>query len=67
MFVDVHFVYYTSQYNTNLFKEFVLSVEDHLIRNSNIDDITQHLSISILINSVFNIFIVTIYKNTFLS
>ncbi|XP_076168966.1 uncharacterized protein LOC143147535 [Ptiloglossa arizonensis] len=42
---DVHFVYYTSQYNTNLFKEFVLSVEDHLIRNSNIDDITQHLSI----------------------
>ncbi|XP_053999158.1 uncharacterized protein LOC128887365 [Hylaeus anthracinus] len=42
---DVHFVYYTSRYNTNLFNAFILSHEDHLINNSNIDDVIQHLSI----------------------
>ena len=41
---DVQFVYYTSRYNTNLFKSFILTGEDHLIRNSNIDSITEHLS-----------------------
>ncbi|XP_076243007.1 uncharacterized protein LOC143184564 [Calliopsis andreniformis] len=41
---DVYFVYYTSPYNSNLFKSFIISDEDHLISNSNIDAITQYLS-----------------------
>ncbi|XP_076632618.1 uncharacterized protein LOC143347391 [Colletes latitarsis] len=40
---DVHFIYCTSRYNSNFFKEFVSSNEDHIIRNFNIDSVTQHL------------------------
>ncbi|XP_017793338.1 PREDICTED: uncharacterized protein LOC108575131 [Habropoda laboriosa] len=41
---DVHFVYYVSRYNTNLFTSYILSREDHIIKNSNIDSITQYVS-----------------------
>ncbi|XP_076648482.1 uncharacterized protein LOC143356564 isoform X2 [Halictus rubicundus] len=40
---DVHFLYCTSRSNVNLFKPFILSAEDHLIRDSNVDAITRRL------------------------
>ncbi|KAG7207191.1 hypothetical protein KM043_008876 [Ampulex compressa] len=40
---DVHFVYYTSEYNAYLFKPFLISNEDHLITTSKIDDILEYL------------------------
>ncbi|XP_031849277.1 uncharacterized protein LOC116434747 isoform X2 [Nomia melanderi] len=41
---DVHFVYFTSQSNKDLFESFILSAEDHLISNSNINSITQYIT-----------------------
>lgn len=40
---DVHFLYYVSRYNANLFTSYILSREDHIIKNSNIDSITQYV------------------------
>lgn len=40
---DVHFVYYVSRYNENLFESFILSNEDYMIKNSNIDAIVQYV------------------------
>ncbi|XP_024937056.1 uncharacterized protein LOC107264079 isoform X2 [Cephus cinctus] len=41
---DVHFLYYTSEYNAQIYRKFLLTQEDHLIRSLQIDDITRHLS-----------------------
>ena len=41
---EVHFVYYVSPYNENLFESFTLWEEDYIIKNSNIDTITQYVS-----------------------
>lgn len=43
-FSEVHFVYYVSPYNENLFESFTLWEEDYIIKNSNIDTITQYVS-----------------------
>lgn len=43
IYPEVHFVYYVSRYNENLFKSFILWEEDYLIKNSNIDAITQYV------------------------
>ncbi|XP_026668550.1 uncharacterized protein LOC108624121 [Ceratina calcarata] len=39
---DVHFIYYVSRYNENLFKSFVLSNEDHMISTNNIKLISHY-------------------------
>ncbi|KAI4487516.1 hypothetical protein M0804_005665 [Polistes exclamans] len=41
---DVHFLYYTSEYNAYLFQPFIMSEEDHLIKTLQIDDIINHFS-----------------------
>ncbi|XP_034193344.2 uncharacterized protein LOC117610267 isoform X1 [Osmia lignaria lignaria] len=41
---DVHYVYYTSLSNTKFFASFILSSEDHLIENSNMNAITRYAS-----------------------
>ncbi|XP_068988935.1 uncharacterized protein [Bombus flavifrons] len=41
---EVHFVYYVSPYNENLFESFTLWEGDYIIKNSNIDTITQYVS-----------------------
>lgn len=43
-FSEVHFVYYVSPYNENLFESFTLWEEDYIIKNSNIDTIIQYVS-----------------------
>lgn len=50
MFIDVHYVYYTSLFNNKLFTSFILSSEDYLIENSNMDAITQYVSKSMLLS-----------------
>lgn len=40
---DVHFLYYTSRYNSQLFHSFVTTDEDYLIDTSNIDGIIKYL------------------------
>ncbi|XP_076290982.1 uncharacterized protein LOC143214162 [Lasioglossum baleicum] len=42
---DVHFLYCTSRSNVNLFKPFILSAEDHLIKDTNVDAIVRRLRI----------------------
>lgn len=41
---EVHFVYYTSRSNTDLFLSFILSDEDRLIDNSNLDTVIRYIS-----------------------
>ncbi|KAK2580344.1 hypothetical protein KPH14_001241 [Odynerus spinipes] len=41
---DVHFLYYASEYNAYLFKPFIMSEEDHLVKTLKIDDIIGHLN-----------------------
>ncbi|CAL7941711.1 unnamed protein product [Xylocopa violacea] len=41
---DVYFLYYASRYNGNLFESFILSKEDLVIKNSNINAIFQYVS-----------------------
>ena len=36
-------MYYVSRYNEDLFKSFILWEEDYIIKNSNIDAITQYV------------------------
>ncbi|XP_076375423.1 uncharacterized protein LOC117225430 [Megalopta genalis] len=40
---DVHFLYCTSRSNANLFKPFILTAEDYLTKDTNVDTITQYL------------------------
>ncbi|XP_043288146.1 uncharacterized protein [Venturia canescens] len=40
---DVHMVYYVTEYNAKLFEEFLLTQDDHLIKSSNVNDITDVL------------------------
>nr|XP_012151290.1 PREDICTED: uncharacterized protein LOC100883936 isoform X2 [Megachile rotundata] len=46
---EVNFVYYTSRSNTDLFQSFILSDEDRLIDNSNIDSVIRYISTSTLL------------------
>lgn len=41
---DVHFLYYTSEYNAYLFQPFIISKEDHLIKTLQIDDIITYFN-----------------------
>ncbi|XP_011349315.1 uncharacterized protein LOC105286222 isoform X2 [Ooceraea biroi] len=41
---DLYFVYYTSQRNSHLFQPFILSQQDRLIFNSDIDAVVEYLS-----------------------
>lgn len=41
---DVHFLYYASEYNAHLFKTFIMSEEDHLVKTLKIDDIIGYLN-----------------------
>ncbi|XP_035730991.1 uncharacterized protein LOC118445508 isoform X1 [Vespa mandarinia] len=41
---DVHFLYYTSEYNAYLFQSFIISKEDHLIKTLQIDDIIEYFN-----------------------
>ncbi|XP_043672144.1 uncharacterized protein LOC122631029 isoform X2 [Vespula pensylvanica] len=62
---DIHFLYYTSEYNAYLFQPFIISKEDHLIKTLQIDDIIRHFNtVSWLLRPLPNIITNTEnYKN----
>lgn len=67
IYTDIHFLYYTSEYNAYLFQPFIISKEDHLIKTLQIDDIIRHFNTGIYNYSHINIYnVINIHINIFL-